>query len=300
VPPPAERVAGAPISWGVCEVPGWGPALPPTTVLSELASLGLRATELGPPGYLGRDPATQTARLEAFGLEPVGRFLPLVLHRGSEADLDRLLEPELAELEAIGAGVVILAAVASVDWAVPGSLSVEEWDALVRGLGWARARIEERGLRMALHPHLGTLVSEAETIERVLSDSDLPWCLDPGHLELGGADALDLLARYGGRVSHVHLKDVDRGVARAVREGRLSLRAACERGLFPVLGAGDARIAKIIAALDRRGYAGPLVIEQDRVPSGGRGASPTPRQEMARSLRFLDSLRPVGRGVSMA
>ena len=23
-PPLAERIAGAPISWGVCEVPGWG------------------------------------------------------------------------------------------------------------------------------------------------------------------------------------------------------------------------------------------------------------------------------------
>ena len=43
-----ERVAGAPISWGVCEVPGWGLELPVSRVLSEMRELGLRATELGP------------------------------------------------------------------------------------------------------------------------------------------------------------------------------------------------------------------------------------------------------------
>ena len=30
----ANRIAGAPISWGVCEVPGWGHQLPPERVLS--------------------------------------------------------------------------------------------------------------------------------------------------------------------------------------------------------------------------------------------------------------------------
>jgi inosose dehydratase len=46
------RLAGAPISWGVCEVPGWGYQLEPDRVLSEMADLGLPATELGPDGYL--------------------------------------------------------------------------------------------------------------------------------------------------------------------------------------------------------------------------------------------------------
>jgi inosose dehydratase len=31
-----DRVAGAPISWGVCEVPGWGHQLSPEQVLPEM------------------------------------------------------------------------------------------------------------------------------------------------------------------------------------------------------------------------------------------------------------------------
>jgi inosose dehydratase len=46
-----DRVAGAPISWGVCEVPGWGRQLPAATVLAGMRRLGLGATELGPDGF---------------------------------------------------------------------------------------------------------------------------------------------------------------------------------------------------------------------------------------------------------
>jgi hypothetical protein len=47
-----NKIAGAPISWGVCEVPGWGYQLPPDRVLTEMRKIGLAATELGPDGFL--------------------------------------------------------------------------------------------------------------------------------------------------------------------------------------------------------------------------------------------------------
>src|SRR5919112_2785981 len=46
-----NKIAGAPISWGVCEVPGWGYQLPPDRVLTEMRKIGLAATELGPDGF---------------------------------------------------------------------------------------------------------------------------------------------------------------------------------------------------------------------------------------------------------
>ena len=39
------KIAGAPISWGVCEVPGWGYQLAPDRVLTEMSGAGLAATE---------------------------------------------------------------------------------------------------------------------------------------------------------------------------------------------------------------------------------------------------------------
>ena len=62
------RIAAAPISWGVCEVPGWGRVLDAPTVLGEMAELGITATELGPPGFLPRDPAELKKLLGGHGL----------------------------------------------------------------------------------------------------------------------------------------------------------------------------------------------------------------------------------------
>ena len=44
------RLAAAPISWGVCEVPGWGFQIDRDRVLEDAARLGMREIEAGPPG----------------------------------------------------------------------------------------------------------------------------------------------------------------------------------------------------------------------------------------------------------
>src|SRR2546430_3544187 len=70
------KLAGAPISWGVCEVPDWGLQLAPDRVLADMRALGLRATEAGPPGFLPADPAMARALLDSCGLRLIGGFLP--------------------------------------------------------------------------------------------------------------------------------------------------------------------------------------------------------------------------------
>ena len=73
------RVAGAPISWGVCEVPGWGWQYDASTVLAQMAEVGLAATEFGPDGFLPDDPQAKARRsLASHGLKAVGQFVPVV------------------------------------------------------------------------------------------------------------------------------------------------------------------------------------------------------------------------------
>lgn len=70
------RLAGAPISWGVCEVEGWGHQLdPPDRVLTEMRGAGLAATELGPDGFLPSDPHELTNTLARYDMTAVGGFV---------------------------------------------------------------------------------------------------------------------------------------------------------------------------------------------------------------------------------
>jgi inosose dehydratase len=287
-PAAVRRLAGAPISWGVCEVPGWGLQLPPDRVLAEMAGLGLTATELGPLGYLAREPAALRARLDEHGLALVGGFVPLVLHEPSLDAARRAAEDAAALLAAAGAGVFVCALVMDADWSAPAPLDDRQFAALVEHIPVIEDLVADHGLTLALHPHAGTLVETAADVERLLAATDIGWCLDTGHLLIGGTDPAAFVRDHGERVVHVHLKDVDAGVAARYGAGELTLMGATQAGLFRPLGQGDAGIRAVLAELDAHGYEQWLVLEQDAALTGEEppvGSGPV--LDVQASIEFL-------------
>jgi inosose dehydratase len=288
-----RRLAGAPISWGVCEVPGWGRQLSPQRVLAEMAALGLTATELGPPGYLPLEPTALRATLDEHGLEPVGGFVPLVLHERSCDGARRVAADAAARLRAAGAGVFVAAAVMDGEWSTPAPLDDELLGRMAEHLSAVAALVAEHGLTLALHPHAGTLVESAADGERLLAATDVGWCLDTGHLLIGGGDPAAFVRAHADRVVHVHLKDVDAALAARYRAGELTLMGATQAGLFRPLGRGDAGIAEVLDELDAHGYERWLVLEQDAAITGeeppvGRG----PVLDVQASIEFLANTAP--------
>ena len=288
---PLHRIAGAPISWGVCEAPDWGRELPADRVLSEMRGLGLAATELGPTGYLGDDPAQVRARLDRYGLRLVGGFLPVVLHADPALDLSEA-EQAIRTLAAAGSDVVVLAARSadgSYDRKV--SMDADEWRNLLGNLKRLRDLIADLGLTPTLHPHVGTAIEDRAAVLRLIESSDIALCLDTGHLVIGGTDPLELVRSVAERVAHVHLKDVRLPVAATVSGGDTSYIGAVRRGLYAPLGAGDLDIAGIVDALEAVGYQGWYVLEQDAAlheePEAGGG----PVLDVRRSIDFLTAPR---------
>jgi inosose dehydratase len=294
VMPVPPRVAAAPISWGVCEVPGWGLMLPPDRVLSEMAALGFRATELGPVDWLPLDPAALRAALERHGLELVGGFVPLVLHE-PEAGLARERAERIGRvLAAAGADVFVAALVMDDDWGDPQPLDDAAWDRVAGHLDEVSELVADLGLELVLHPHAGTLVEREPEIERLLAASQAALCLDTGHLVIAGAEPAELVRRHGARIAHVHLKDVDAAVAERYRAGDLTLVEATQAGLFRPLGQGDANIAEVMKLLEATGYERWLVLEQDTAITGeeppvGRG----PVLDVQASVAYLNELAPL-------
>ena len=258
----SERIAGAPISWGVCEVPGWGHQLRPERVLEEMQQLGLSATEFGPVGFLPHDPTERRHILLAHGLTAVGGFVPVVLHKPFDPAL--VLTAVMTEFVATGASTLVLAAATGLDgYDVRPSLGASEWRSLLSALDSISRLAAELGIQAVLHPHVGTVVETADEVERVLAGSEIALCLDTGHLLIGGADPLNLARQAGGRVGHVHLKDVHADLADRVRNGQLTYSSAVREGLYPVLGTGDVDIAGVVSSLEYTGYDGWYVLEQD-------------------------------------
>jgi inosose dehydratase len=286
-----ERLAAGPISWGVCEVPGWGLQLPPDRVLAEMRSLGIRASEAGPDGYLGEDTATVRALLERHGLTLVAGFLPVVLHDPDRLDTSLSAARRMASLlGALGASVLCSAIVLDDAWSPPRPLAADEWNHLLAALPLLDGIAAEHRLEHALHPHWGTLVEREPEVRRVLAESDAGLCLDTGHLTLGGCDPAELAGDAFERIVHVHLKDVDAGVAGRLQARRLTLLQAVEEGLFRPLGDGDAPVRETVLRLEQRGYAGRYVLEQDVALDGEPDEGAGPARDAARSIDFLRAL----------
>jgi inosose dehydratase len=283
-----ERIAGAPISWGVCEVPGWGWQPDSATVLSQMREVGLVATELGPAGFLPDEPEIKAKALAAMGLRAVGGFVPVVLHDPGHNPLPEI-ELALNGLTAAGADTLVLAAVTGTDgYDVSPVLDDAGWQVLLTNLDQIALVAARSATTVTLHPHIGTMVETADEVQRVLAGSSIGLCLDTGHLLIGGADPVALAAEHAGRIRHTHLKDVDAAWAERVQSGEVTYTQAVRRGMYRPLGQGDVDIAAIIGSLEDDGYDGWYVLEQDTILAGPPAeGDPGPMADVKASIEHL-------------
>jgi inosose dehydratase len=234
-----------------------------------MASLGFTATELGAPGFLPEQPDELRAILAEHGLRLAGGFVPLVLHDRSVAGTTVAVAEQTADLfAAAGADMFVTAVVVDPDWSPRRPLDDDEWAHIATMLTRLDELTASKGLGHVVHPHVGTLIENADDVARLLASSDVRWCLDTGHLTIGGVDPVAFARDHGARVGHVHLKDVDASVAARVQSGELDLMAAVQQGLFRPLGRGDVAIDEVVAHLEGSGYDGWYVLEQDMAMTG--------------------------------
>ncbi|HZO69965.1 MAG TPA: sugar phosphate isomerase/epimerase [Kribbellaceae bacterium] len=263
-----DKIAGAPISWGVCEVPGWGYQLASERVLREMREVGLTATELGPDGFLPSQPAAMAEVMSQHGLRAVGGFTPALLHAAGHdpvPEVDRILDGYVAA----EAGVLVLSAVTGAEgYDTRSELDDDGWATLLTNLDRLTALAASRGVRAVLHPHVGTMIETGDEVQRVLDGSSTSLCLDTGHLLIGGTDPAELARQAPERIAHLHLKDVDSAVAAKVRSGRLTYTEAVRQGMYRPLGTGDVDVPAIVGHVRARGYDGWYTLEQDTLLTG--------------------------------
>jgi inosose dehydratase len=284
-----SRVAAAPISWGVCEVPGWGLQLPVGRVLREMGELGFTHTELGAADWLPSQARPLRATLAEHHLRLLGGFVPLVVHDETQAGpmLERASQTA-ALLAALDASYFNTAPITSVDWRPRYPLTGAQWEHAVAMFDQIDGLCADHGLTQVVHQHAGCVIETRSEVERLLASSLVKVVLDTGHLAVGGYAPLDFARDHADRVGLVHLKDTRLAVADRLNAGELSLMGAVQHGLFPPLGRGDLPLIEVVAELERSGYDGWYVIEQDCALTGsepppGEG----PKIEVAASLDHL-------------
>ena len=275
-------VGSAPCSFGVDEVvvhDTWMPG--PDEMLDWMAQLDYAGTELGPPGFMG-DGRVMGERLAARGLTFLGTFLPQTLTDDERSVAERAwLEELLTDLRrGLPEGAAPFAVLSDsisqpIRQEVAGRIASRP-DAQLDDAGWRRLidnlhRSAEcaaaLGFRPVVHPHCGTYLETAGEIDRLVNAMDaslVGLCLDTGHFRFGDADPAACIRDYRDIVRHVHVKDCATRVRDDVVARGEDVVAALAGGVFCPLGAGDADIPAVVAALQETGYCGWVVVEQDQ------------------------------------
>ncbi|NDH12961.1 MAG: inosose dehydratase [Actinobacteria bacterium] len=287
-----KQLAGAPISWGVCEANGWGYQIEADRVLTEMRECGITATELGPDGYLPQDAKELARVLDGHGLDLCGAFVPIVLHKKDRLKASYERARRQAEvLAALNAGNFVLATPAEDgDYDSRDPMDAQAKAVFSESLPMVTEIAKEFGLQMVLHPHAGTMFETPNDLDFLLNETDINLCLDTGHIVVGGGNPLDIAKRAGSRVKHVHLKDCDAAAAARIQNRTSTYSTEVKNGMYKPLGQGDAQISEVIRFLDGINYEGKLVLEQDvmldQAPAMGSG----PIDAVRESINFLSSL----------
>ena len=251
--PFAERIAAAPISWGVCEVPGWGWQYDVATVLGQMRELGLAATEFGPEGFLpdrGADgrrcwPSTGCAPWEGSSRwsctsrahDPVPAVRQSPSRPSSRRVRGRWSSPPRPGATGYDERPV---------------LDEDGWATLLSNLDRLARAAAEVGVTATLHPHVGTMVENAAEVRRVLDDSGIGAL--PGHRP--PAHRRRRPGRAGPRPRRPGAARPPQGRRRRAGRPRCgpggsAYTDAVREGMYRPLGEGDVDIAAIVTSLER-------------------------------------------------
>ena len=294
------QVANAPCSWGIIENIE-GERYDYVRVLDEMAASGYAGTELGDWGFMPTDPTTLRAELDQRGLKMLGSWVSVNLQdtsRHAESINDCMSAAKL--LAAVGGpdSLVVLGPDPYTDpmrslnsGRITPEMGLDEegWRVFADGADKvARRVLDETGLRTVLHHHTGTWIETPAETERLLdmtNDEILGLVFDTGHWSFGGGDPMTGIRQFADRIWYVHFKDHDPDVAAQSRIHEWDGPASVGKGIFPELGKGDVDFPGVLNELEKIGYEGWIVVEQDVLPGMG-----SPRESAQRNREYLRSI----------
>ena len=129
--------------------------------------------------------------------------------------------------------------------------------------------LEDEGMPLAYHHHMGTVIeTEVDTVRLLENTHDsVKLTLDTGHMLFAQGDSLKILNDFSERLIHMHCKDIRKSVLEKSLKEDLSFRGAFLEGAFTVPGDGCIDYKPLFDVLREKNYSGWLVVEAEQDPA---------------------------------
>ena len=267
------KFATNPIGWTNDDLPDLGKEISLQTCLKEARQAGFEGIEMG--GKFPRRTDELDTLLSSHGLVLAsGWWEGLLLERGVEAEFAAMLD-YLQMLKALGVKTFIYGegSRGRLDgiWKPVSQrpkLADDEWAPYAKALSSLADKTISIGIRLALHPHMGTLVETDEDIDRLMEHAgpSIGLAFDTGHCVFAGGDPASVIQKHGQKIIHLHCKDVRTDKLNKAIANDMSFMDSVLDGIFTVPGDGGVDYRTIFKALKKTGYEGWLVVEAEQNP----------------------------------
>lgn len=282
----------APIAWTNDDLPDLGSENTFEQCVSEMALAGFTGSEVG--NKYPKDPAVLKKALELRGMEICNQWFSSFLLTKPFEEVEKEFRAQLSFLKEMGARII---GASEQSYSVQGQqdtpvfghkyvMNDEEWERFCTGLNrLGKIALEEYGISLTYHHHMGTVVQDAGEVERMMENTDPAYVsllYDTGHFAYCGVDPLEMVKKYAGRIKHVHLKDIRPEVVERVKKEGLSFLEGVRQGAFTVPGDGCIDFEPIFKVLEEAGYEGYMLVEAEQDP-----AKANPLEYAIRARKFI-------------
>lgn len=282
----------APIAWTNDDLPDLGKENTFEQCVSEMALAGFTGSEVG--NKYPRDPRILKKALELRGLEICNQWFSSFLLTKPFEEVEKEFRVQLDFLKAMGAKII---GASEQSYSVQGQqdtpvfghkyvMNDQEWERFCEGVNrLGKIALEEYGIHITFHHHMGTVVQNPDEVERMMAHTDPKYVsllYDTGHFAYCGADPLEMVKKYADRIRHVHLKDIRREVVEKVRRENLSFLEGVRQGAFTIPGDGCIDFEPIFQVLEENGYEGYMLVEAEQDP-----AKADPLEYAVRARKFI-------------
>ena len=267
------KIGVSPIAWSNDDFPELGGDVTLEQILKEANEIGFSGIEAG--GKFPKDANVLMPKLEKENLKLCSGWYGANLLKNTVKDELLLMKNQLDLFKVCNAPCMVFAEVSGstqTQKKIPLSkrpiLKSDEWKSFYNKINEVSKYMEDYGVPLAYHHHMGTVVQSQEDTERLIDNtlSSVKLLIDTGHMLFAGGDLIKVAKDYSSRLQHVHCKDIRKDVLNKSLKNDLSFIDAFFAGVFTVPGDGCIDYKTFLKLLKDLNYKGWLVVEAEQDP----------------------------------
>ena len=268
------KLGVAPIAWSNDDMPELGGDTTLEQCLSEARQAGYIGIESG--GKFPKKSSELMPKLKEFNLNLCSGWYGANLRKNSVQEEKNAIQEQLTLFKDCKSPCIVFAEVSGSIQGDPNKklstrpqMDNDEWKSFCKKISEMGKYLEDEGMPLAYHHHMGTVIETQKDTERLMENTheSVKLTLDTGHMLFAQGDSKKIINDFCERLKHVHCKDIREKVLEKSLKNDYSFRQAFLEGAFTVPGDGCIDYMPLFNILKQKNYSGWLVVEAEQDPA---------------------------------